>query len=180
MLEHGLRAPRLEHGGERIVDLPPRARARLLDPEAVTAVTEKLLPCATVITPNFPEAAALLRCREATSRAEMERQARSLLTLGASAVLLKGGLLTSEFSPDILASNTELTWLNAPRIPTQNTHGTGCSLSAAIAAELAKGQTIGAAVASAKQYLTGAIRHADALDIGHGHGPTHHFFDLWS
>ena len=154
--------------------------ARLLDPEAVTAVTEKLLPCATVITPNFPEAAALLRCREATSRAEMERQARSLLTLGASAVLLKGGLLTSEFSPDILASNTELTWLNAPRIPTQNTHGTGCSLSAAIAAELAKGLTVGAAVGSAKQYLTGAIRHADALDIGHGHGPTHHFFDLWS
>jgi len=154
--------------------------ARLLDPEAVTAVTEKLLPCATVITPNLPEAAALLGCREATSREEMERQARSLLTLGASAVLLKGGHLNSEFSPDILATNTGLTWLDAPRIPTQNTHGTGCSLSAAIAAELAKGQTVGAAVESAKQYLTGAIRHADALDIGHGHGPTHHFFDLWS
>lgn len=154
--------------------------ARLLDPAAVTAVTEMLIPCATVITPNLPEAAALLGCDVATTREEMARQAEALLALGPVAVVLKGGHLGSEHSPDILASSAGLDWLDAPRIRTNNTHGTGCSLSAAVAAELAKGHTVGSAVAEAKRYLTGAIQHADALNIGHGHGPTHHFFDLWS
>ena len=153
--------------------------ARLLDPDAVHAVATQLLPCATVITPNLPEAAALLGCSEATNRSSMEEQAHRLVEMGPDAVLLKGGHLPGEHSPDVLVTNGTVHWLEAVRVETVNTHGTGCSLSASLAAELAKGLTLIDAAKVAKQYLTGAVSHADELGVGRGHGPTHHFFDLW-
>jgi len=154
--------------------------AKLLEDEAVGVVRQSLIPLATVITPNLPEAATLLGCAAATTRAEMAKQAAQLLTLGCPSVLLKGGHLEGSHSPDLLLNDSGAVWFDAPRIATRNTHGTGCTLSAALAAELAKGAPISAAVQSAKDYVAGAVKHADALRVGSGHGPTHHFHALWS
>ncbi|MCA0257726.1 MAG: bifunctional hydroxymethylpyrimidine kinase/phosphomethylpyrimidine kinase [Proteobacteria bacterium] len=153
--------------------------AALLDPAAVAIVRERLLPLATLITPNLPEAAALIDAPEATSRAEMEAQARALLERGPQAVLVKGGHLNLPQSPDFLATADRSLWFEAERTATRNTHGTGCSLSSAIAAELAKGCVVEVAVARAKAWLAGAIAEAGQLSVGSGHGPVHHFHDLW-
>lgn len=153
--------------------------AALLDPDAVTALTTHLLPLATHLTPNLPEAAALLDAPPAQSREEMEDQARALRALGPHAVLLKGGHLAGSESPDLLATEQGLRWFEARRIDTANTHGTGCTLSSALAAELAHGGSDAEAVASAKSYVTGAVACAGDLSVGHGHGPTHHFHALW-
>ncbi|TPE52203.1 bifunctional hydroxymethylpyrimidine kinase/phosphomethylpyrimidine kinase [Amaricoccus solimangrovi] len=153
--------------------------AALLMPEAVAALRSALLPVATMLTPNLPEAAALLGRDEATSRAEMADQARALLDLGPEAVLLKGGHLAGEASPDVLATAAGLAWLEGPRVPTRNTHGTGCSLSSALAAELARGAAPEVAARRAKDWLSGAIAAAEELAVGHGHGPVHHFHALW-
>ena len=153
--------------------------AALLPGAAVTALRDRLLPLATHLTPNLPEAAALLGTAEATDRDGMAAQAEALRALGPGAVLLKGGHLGGAESPDLLAGPAGLCWLDAPRIATRNTHGTGCTLSAALAAELAKGADDRAAVAAAKAYVLGAIAAADRLSVGHGHGPTHHFHALW-
>lgn len=153
--------------------------AALLQPDAVQVLKEKLVPEATLITPNLPEAASLLGCEEAQSASEMEAQAQGLAELGPQAVLLKGGHLSGEGSPDLLVVDGESHWFSSERIETENTHGTGCTLSAALAAELAKGYALLEAVKVAKAYVSGAIRHADSLSIGQGHGPTHHFFELW-
>lgn len=153
--------------------------ATLLDIAAIGALTTRLLPLATMLTPNLPEAAALLGEQHAETRNEMQDQARRLLALGAKMVLLKGGHLGGADSPDVLASADHITWFEAPRIATRNTHGTGCTLSSALAAELAKGESPEAAVGIAKRYLADAVAAAGELTVGSGHGPVQHFHALW-
>ncbi|TAX89960.1 bifunctional hydroxymethylpyrimidine kinase/phosphomethylpyrimidine kinase [Rhizobium leguminosarum] len=153
--------------------------AALLAPEAVDVLTRRLLPLATLLTPNLPEAAALLHQPVATNRAEMAAQAERLRALGPAAVLVKGGHLDSDESPDVLATAAGLHWFEARRVPTKNTHGTGCTLSSALAAELAKGASAQEAVAIAKEYLAGAVTAAGRLTVGSGHGPVQHFHALW-
>lgn len=150
----------------------------LLRNDAITAIRELLLPFATIITPNLPEAAALLDCHEAQNEDEMQQQGYELLKLGCQAVLMKGGHLTSQESPDYLITPTKIIRMASPRIQTKNTHGTGCTLSAAIAALLPKYE-LEEAVKQAKKYLQGAIENADNLKIGKGIGPTHHFYQWW-
>ena len=150
----------------------------LLKPEAVSAIRELLLPLATVITPNLPEAATLLDCEEAKNEDQMQLQGHKLLKLGCKAVLMKGGHLPSQESPDYLITPMQTIRIVSPRIQTKNTHGTGCTLSAAIAALLPK-HRLEDAIHKAKDYLQGAITHADDLKIGHGIGPTHHFYRWW-
>jgi hydroxymethylpyrimidine/phosphomethylpyrimidine kinase len=147
---------------------------RLLEADAVAALR---LACrrATVITPNLPEAADLLDVPEARSRADMEAQAQELLRFGPKAVLLKGGHLFGDDSPDLLADTSGMRWLHGPRHATQKTHGTGCTLSSALATFLGAGLPLQYAAVKAKAYVTSAIAHADALTVGNGHGPTHHF-----
>jgi hydroxymethylpyrimidine/phosphomethylpyrimidine kinase len=153
---------------------------RLLQPEAVAALGERLLPLATVITPNLPEAGVLLGTRPPADRAEMVEAAAALRALGARAVLLKGGHLEGDESIDVLDDGGEPEILRAPRVATANTHGTGCTLSAALAALLGRGFPLRAAVASAKVYISAAIQAADQLAVGHGHGPVQHFHELWT
>jgi len=151
----------------------------LLKEEAVSALVDKLLPLATLITPNLPEAAVILGCEEPLDVAGMECMARKLKALGPEAVLLKGGHLASAQSPDIFFDGDQCFTLDTQRINTQNTHGTGCTLASAIAALLAKGETPAAAVKKAKVYISDAIAAADSLAVGEGHGPVHHFHALW-
>ncbi len=152
---------------------------RLLAPEAVEVLRRVLIPRATLITPNLPEAAALLDAREATTEPEMKDQAQQLLELGAKAVLLKGGHAEGAESVDFLVQPTSVARLAADRIATVNTHGTGCTLSSAIAAGLAKGLSLAEAVRVGKAYVTAAIAASGKLHIGHGFGPTHHFHAWW-
>jgi hydroxymethylpyrimidine/phosphomethylpyrimidine kinase len=152
---------------------------RLLKPDAIEALRAQLLPRALVITPNLAEAAALLDVPEAADEAEMLRQADGLLALGVNAVLMKGGHADRAESTDILVTATASIRVIAERIATRNTHGTGCTLSAAIAAGLAKGAGLTEAVRGAKEYVTAAIAAADRLAIGHGDGPVHHFHRWW-
>lgn len=148
---------------------------RFLHGDAVAALRRRLLPMAALITPNLPEAGDLLGTDEATSRAQMDDHAARLRDLGARAVLLKGGHLPGDDSPDLLLSDAGARWWVAPRIHSRNTHGTGCTLSSAIATQLGHGCTLEQAVERAKAYVTGAIAAADQLSVGSGHGPTHHF-----
>src|SRR5215467_8383086 len=152
---------------------------RLLAPDAIEAVRTLLVPRALVITPNLPEAAALLGRAPARSEREMEEQARAVLGFGAQSVLIKGGHGNGPERIDLLVDATSVTGLADMRIATRNTHGSGCTLSSAIAAGLAAGLDLRTAVKNAKNYVTAAIASADALRIGHGHGPLHHFHELW-
>ena len=153
----------------------------LLPEDAVTALRETLLPLAALLTPNLPEAARLLGIDEAASEEEMAAQGRALLALGPQAVLMKGGHGKGERCVDLLVTRGgETLRLEAPRRATRNTHGTGCTLSAAIAAGLAKGADLASAVREAHDYLQGAIAAADGLAVGSGHGPVHHFHAVWS
>jgi hydroxymethylpyrimidine/phosphomethylpyrimidine kinase len=152
---------------------------RLLVPEAVEALRKLLIPRALVVTPNLPEAAALTGASVARNEREMEVQARELLALGARNVLIKGGHGSGDQSLDLLIGQGEVVRLSARRIATSNLHGTGCTLSSAIAAGLAKGLDLSAAAQDAKEYVTAAIAAADKLRIGHGHGPLHHFHATW-
>lgn len=151
---------------------------RLLKADAVDAMRSVLLPRATMITPNLPEAADLLDLSEASNAQEMEDQAHALLDLGPKAVLLKGGHLANPESPDLYLSADQKEWLPSDRIDTKNTHGTGCTLSSALATNLAILEDGLAAAKASKAYIYQAIRAADALAVGHGHGPTDHFFAL--
>lgn len=151
----------------------------LLDNDAVDTLRVKLMPAATLITPNLPEAAKLLGEKAARDADQMADQARRLLEAGARAVLIKGGHLHGETAIDVLLDEDGEGRLEAPRTKTRNTHGTGCTLSAAIAAELAKGATLREAVMRAKEYVTAAIAAADTLRIGKGRGPVHHFHKWW-
>ncbi|MFS8110617.1 bifunctional hydroxymethylpyrimidine kinase/phosphomethylpyrimidine kinase [Rhizobium jaguaris] len=153
--------------------------AALLAADAVDVLTNRLLPLATLLTPNLPEAAALLHEPIAENRETMARQAEALAKLGPLAVLVKGGHLAGDESPDVLAGPEGLIWFEADRVPTRNTHGTGCTLSSALAAEIAKGSALTDAVTTAKQYLAGAVAAADTLSVGTGHGPVQHFYELW-
>jgi hydroxymethylpyrimidine/phosphomethylpyrimidine kinase len=148
---------------------------RLLAADAVDALRTKLIPRAALITPNLPEAAALLDEPVASSEAVIASQGQRLLALGCKAVLIKGGHGQDAESIDYLFSGHGVIALPAPRIATRNTHGTGCSLSSAIAAGLAKGEEMETAVRSAKAWIGAAIAAADRLGVGHGHGPIHHF-----
>lgn len=154
--------------------------ARLLSANATDALIEHLLPRATLLTPNIPEAAALLGVEEARSVEEMEAQGWALQVLGARSVLVKGGHGDGPYSIDVLIDASGVaTRLSAPRSFTRNTHGTGCTLSSAIAAGLAKGATITGSVREAKEYVGEAIAAADGLHVGKGHGPVHHFVRWW-
>ncbi|WP_454626331.1 bifunctional hydroxymethylpyrimidine kinase/phosphomethylpyrimidine kinase [Bradyrhizobium cenepequi] len=148
---------------------------RLLAAEAVDALRTKLIPLASLITPNLPEAAALLDEPMASGEAAIESQGKRLLALGCRAVLIKGGHGQGSESIDYLVDADSTIALAAPRINTANTHGTGCSLSSAIAAELAKGEDMASAVRNAKGWISAAIEAADRFSVGHGHGPVHHF-----
>lgn len=150
---------------------------RLLHAEAVEALRDQLLPMATVITPNLPEAGDLLGAPEVEDEDGMTRQADALRAIGAQAVLLKGGHLRGEFCRDLLHTGHSGHWLDGERIRTRNTHGTGCTLSSALAAQLGQGLPLPDAAQRAKTYVAGAIRSADALSVGtrEGHGPLHHF-----
>lgn len=148
---------------------------RLLVAEAVDALRRKLIPRATLITPNLPEAAALLDEQIAVSEAGIAAQGQRLLALGCRAVLIKGGHGQGSESTDYFVTSTGSIALSAPRIATKNTHGTGCSLSSAVAAGLARGDDLEAAVRNAKIWISAAIAAADRFTVGHGHGPVHHF-----
>ncbi|MCG6856486.1 MAG: bifunctional hydroxymethylpyrimidine kinase/phosphomethylpyrimidine kinase [Salaquimonas sp.] len=151
----------------------------LLHDEAVAALVSELFPLATLITPNLHEAARLTGMKVAESRKEMAAQADELALMTIGAILLKGGHGASGEAEDVLVSEIGHKWFSAPRIDTANTHGTGCSLSSAIAAHLALGKPLADAVGAAKKWLTGAIAASDALQVGRGHGPIHHFHELW-
>jgi hydroxymethylpyrimidine/phosphomethylpyrimidine kinase len=148
---------------------------RLLAADAVEGLRSKLVPRASLVTPNLAEAAALLDEPVAASEAAIARQGKKLLAMGCDAVLIKGGHGQGPQSIDYLVSGNGVIALAAPRIVTKNTHGTGCSLSAAIAAGLARGEDMETAVRNAKAWVSAAIAAADRLDVGHGQGPIHHF-----
>jgi hydroxymethylpyrimidine/phosphomethylpyrimidine kinase len=153
--------------------------AVLLDNEAIATLKRVLLPQAVVVTPNLPEAAQLLGTHEARGEDEMRAQAHELKRLGAKAVLIKGGHAKGPMAVDLLLDQEGEMRLEAPRVPTKHDHGTGCTLSSAIAAELAKGATLRKAVRTAKAYVTASIAAADELHIGKGRGPVHHFHAVW-
>lgn len=152
---------------------------RLLATEAVAALRDELLPRADLITPNLPEAADLLGEPEVKTEDEMRDQADRLRALGTPRVLLKGGHLDGDASVDLLATGDDLVRLSAPRVATRNTHGTGCTLSSAIAALRPRYDGWTEPVRAAKDYLTAALAAADELNVGHGHGPVHHFHAIW-
>ncbi len=151
----------------------------LLQNDAIDALRHRLIPLASLITPNLPEAATLLRSEPAVSAAAAASQGEALRAQGAKAVLMKGGHAEGPDCVDQLISDQPLLRLTAKRIDTRCTHGTGCTLSAAIAAQLAKGDTLIQAVTGAHQYLQSAIARAEHLQVGQGHGPVHHFHSLW-
>lgn len=154
---------------------------RLLQKEAIEALISKMVPMATIITPNIPEGEVLLG-KEIANEEAMGYAAKELAELGPEAVLIKGGHLSGDFSPDVLyvKSQDKVHRLTADRISTQNTHGTGCTLSSAIAAYLARGFTISEAVHKAKTYMDEALRAGKDWDLGKGKGPVNHFYKWWS
>ena len=171
----------LEARRPRFVVLDPvmvaKSKDRLLAEDALGALRSRLLPLATVVTPNLPEAAELLGVQESDAPEDMAYTAKALLDLVGekSWVLLKGGHLAGDTASDLLLSREETHRFEAKKIATKNTHGTGCTLSSALAALLPQSNSVPEAVERAKAYITGAIRHADDLQVGSGHGPTHHF-----
>lgn len=172
------------HGVRRIVLDPvmvAKSGDRLLAAEAVDALRRLLVPMASVLTPNLPEAADLLGEAEAGDVAAMRSMARRLRALGPAIVVLKGGHLPGENCTDIVEDGTRSIALASRRIATRNTHGTGCTLSAAIAALLPRHVDPVDAIREARAYLAAAIAAADDLDVGSGdgHGPVHHFHALW-
>jgi hydroxymethylpyrimidine/phosphomethylpyrimidine kinase len=158
------------HGLAQLVVDPvmvAKGGARLLRDDAVEALRARLLPLAAVITPNLPEAEVLLD-RGVVTRDERERAAVDLVALGCRAAIVKGGHAQAD-ADDVLFDGAELTWLAGERIVTRNTHGSGCSFSAAIAAGLARGLPLKRSLRDAKVFISGAI--LGALEVGHGHGP---------
>jgi hydroxymethylpyrimidine/phosphomethylpyrimidine kinase len=176
---HGLQA----HAVANIVLDPvmvAQSGDRLLENDAVQALKTRLLPLADVVTPNLPEAAVLLE-RKIVSLDDMQAAARDLARFGCRAVLLKGGHRQDLRSTDVLylAQEDRSMVLTGEVIETRNNHGTGCTLSSAVAAHLARGLELAAAVQGAKDYITAAIRAGAGYRLGAGHGPVHHFFDFW-
>ncbi|MCG8686987.1 MAG: bifunctional hydroxymethylpyrimidine kinase/phosphomethylpyrimidine kinase [Desulfobacterales bacterium] len=153
---------------------------KLLRDDAVTALKERLLPLATVITPNLPEASVLLG-RNIETAQDMPKAAKDLAQLGAANVLVKGGHLTGQTSHDLLYEKAldNMHEFEGKRVDTPNSHGTGCTLSSAIAAGLAKGCDLVQAVSQAKRYIEEALKAGSDYTVGKGHGPVHHFYDFW-
>ena len=149
----------------------------LLSPSAVDTLRKKLLPQVALITPNLPEAAALLDAPHARSEQEMKAQGQALLAMGCEAVLMKGGHLDDAESPDWLFTRDGAMRFTAPRVKTKNTHG--CTLSAALAALRPRHQSWAETVQEAKIWLSRALAQADTLEVGHGAGPVHHFHAWW-
>jgi hydroxymethylpyrimidine/phosphomethylpyrimidine kinase len=152
----------------------------LLQEAAITALITHIFPHANLLTPNLPEAARLLHTDEATTLEAMVAQGQRLIEMGPKAVLMKGGHADGDICTDVLIdASGVIATCAAPRIDTGNTHGTGCTYSAAIAAQLAHGLDLKNAVLTAHAYLQAAIKAADSLHIGKGHGPVHHFHGQW-
>jgi hydroxymethylpyrimidine kinase/phosphomethylpyrimidine kinase len=147
---------------------------RLLDEDAIPVYLERLLPCAQVVTPNLREAC-LLASMPITDTEGMVEAARKIAACGPRTVVVKGGHLGGEESPDVVLFGGEVRILQGTRIPTANDHGTGCTLSAAIAAFLARGETVPVAIERAKQFVARAISGASSWKLGSGHGPLDHF-----
>jgi hydroxymethylpyrimidine/phosphomethylpyrimidine kinase len=167
-----------EHGISTLVVDPVMVATsgdRLLHEEAVAALRTELLPLAAVVTPNLPEAGVLIG-REVTRADQMQDAARAIIDLGVRSAIVKGGHLAGE-AVDVFYDGDRFLELPAPRIPTTSTHGTGCTLASAIAALLARGESLERAITGAKAYVTAAIEHA--YPVGHGHGPVHHFYRWW-
>jgi hydroxymethylpyrimidine/phosphomethylpyrimidine kinase len=175
-------AAALERHRPRHVVLDPVMAAssgeRLLRPDAIARLRE-LMSRVHVVTPNLPEAAALLDMAPAQDEAGMRGQAQRLLAFGVGAVLIKGGHGSGPESVDLLVEPDKTLRLAALRVATKNTHGTGCTLSSAIAAGLAKGHSLEQAASEAKRYVGAAIAAADRLKVGSGRGPLHHFHAWW-
>ncbi|NOH95976.1 bifunctional hydroxymethylpyrimidine kinase/phosphomethylpyrimidine kinase [Vibrio sp. 99-70-13A1] len=149
----------------------------LLKESAISTLKNELIPLADIITPNLPEGAALTGKPVPESESDMQGMIEELRALGAKAVLLKGGHLEKdENSNDLLILPSSSSLISAKRCPTKNTHGTGCTLSSAIASFLAQGNELSQAVNLGKQYISEAIAHADKLQVGQGHGPVNHFY----
>ena len=173
----------LDRWRQRSVVLDPvmvaSSGVRLLAPDAFDALKRLLMPRALVITPNLPEAALLLDAPLARDESEMRMQAEQLITLGAKAVLIKGGHGEGTEAVDLLVEPASVTRLVGPRIAGVDLHGTGCALSSAIAAFLAKGLHLVDATRAAKAYVTAAIAAGERVKVGHGRGPVHHFHEWW-
>lgn len=153
----------------------------LLQDEAIDTMVKHIFPIATLLTPNLPEAARLLGEAEAKTPEEMAAQGMRLLSMGPKAVLMKGGHAKGNTCTDLLIdASGVVASFSASKVTTRNTHGTGCTYSATIAANVAKGMDLHAAVSAAHSYLKAAILAADNLNIGSGHGPVHHFYGQWS
>ena len=170
------------HAAKNVVLDPVMVAAsgdRLLRPDAVATLQRRLMPRALVVTPNLPEAAALLDAAPAADEEEMRKQGEAILAFGCQAVLIKGGHGEGAESIDYLVNSEKTISLAAPRVATRNTHGTGCSLSSAVAAGLAKGEDLASAVRNAKTWISAAISAADRFSVGHGHGPVHHFHGFY-
>lgn len=176
-------AERLARYKPRFVVLDPVLAATsgdaLSTSDTAQAIVRHLFPLATLVTPNISEAARLSGHVIAADPEGMRRAAGLLHARGAKAVLIKGGHAAGAAADDLFFDGGSFRLFSAPRIATRNTHGTGCTLSAAIAAFLAQGQALGEAISAAKTYLSGALAAADALSAGHGPGPVHHFYEFW-
>lgn len=185
-------AERLRRFEPKLVVLDPVMAAKsgdaLLAPDAAALVRDKLVPLATVITPNLPEAGMLIGGAAPRTVEEMREALRPLHRLGPGWVLLKGGHLEGASSIDLLFDGETVTEMSAERVPTDHCHGTGCTLSAALTALGARAAvtapagreaSLVEAARGAKDYLTGALLHGGELEVGRGHGPTHHFYGLW-
>ncbi len=149
---------------------------QLISDRAIMGLKTHLAPLANVITPNIPEAEIFL---ERPYAGDMEDMALGLLKLESRAVLLTGGHLSGKICKDVFADKDEVLAFEEDRVETNNTHGTGCTLSAALAAYMAKGLPASEAARAAKKYLSGALRHADRLNVGRGAGPVNHFYRVW-
>jgi len=173
-------AIRANHIPNLVVDpvFVAKSRDHLLEPDAVAALREEVLPLATIVTPNLYEAGGLLGGEEIGDLNQMREAARALHKLGPQAVLVKGGHLPGDRAVDVLFDGTNITELDGPRFDTEDTHGTGCALSAAIAARLARGDAVLDAVRFAKGFVAGAIQHG--LRIGRGYGPVNPAWQIWS
>ena len=172
-------AERLKHYEFTNIVLDPvmvsTSRHRLLEPSAEEALIRILLPMARILTPNLPEAMVLAHRDDITNCEEMLEAAKVIATETGAAILVKGGHLT-DCADDLLYDHGNVYWYSAPRIDTDNTHGTGCTLSSAIASGLALGLDLNKAVAQAKEYITGALRNDPHL--GHGNGPLNHCYRI--
>lgn len=171
-----------EFAGPVVVDpvMVATSGDRLLREDAIETLKKRLIPLAAIVTPNLPEAALLTGQPLAKSAESMQAQAREILALGANAVLIKGGHGSSAESTDFLITRDGIEVLTAARIETRNDHGTGCTLAAALAAQLAKGDTVAEAAKAAKAYLHAALQAGVSLKVGEGRGPVHHFHGWWT